>query len=85
MPLLKILITNANGKTGFAATLQLLAKGYPVRAFGRTQRASTIQLEQAGTEIFIGNMADMATLMFASYQYCIFPFRCKCLLAIDGE
>ncbi len=62
MTLPKILITNANGKTGFAATLQLLAKGYPVRAFVRTWRASTVQLERAGAEIFIGNMADMATL-----------------------
>ncbi|MBT9316882.1 NmrA family NAD(P)-binding protein [Leptothoe spongobia] len=62
MTLPKILITNANGKTGFAATLQLLAKGYPVRAFVRTQRASTVQLKQAGAEILIGNMADMATL-----------------------
>lgn len=62
MTLPKILITNANGKTGFAATLQLLAKGYLVRACVRTRRASTAQLEQAGAEIFIGNMADMATL-----------------------
>ena len=62
MTLPKILITNANGKTGFAATLQLLAKGYPVRACVRTRRTSTTQLEQAGAEIFIGNMDDMATL-----------------------
>ena len=62
MTLPKILITNANGKTGFAAALQLLAKGYPVRAFVRTRRTSTVQLEQAGAEIFVGNMADMTTL-----------------------
>lgn len=62
MTLPKILITNANGKTGFAATLQLLAKGYPVRAFVRTQRPNTTQLERAGAEIFIGDTADMATL-----------------------
>ena len=62
MTLPKVLITNANGKTGFAATLQLLAKGYPVRVCVRTRRASTAQLKQAGAEIFIGNMADMATL-----------------------
>lgn len=62
MTLPKILITNANGKTGFAATLQLLAKGYPVRACVRTRRASTAQLKRAGAEIFVGNMTDMATL-----------------------
>lgn len=62
MTLPKILVTNANGKTGFAATLQLLDKGYPVRAFVRTRRPNTTQLERAGAEIFIGDMADMATL-----------------------
>ncbi len=62
MTLPKILITNANGKTGFAAALQLLAQGYPVRAFVHHRRPLTSQLEQAGAEIFVGDMADMSSL-----------------------
>ena len=58
----KILVTNAHGKTGFATVMQLLAKGYPVRAFGQTRRPLTVTLKRAGAEVLIGDLADMATL-----------------------
>lgn len=62
MALPKILVTNAHGKTSFATTMQLLAQGYSVRALVSQRRALTKQLESAGAEVLIGNMADMATL-----------------------
>ena len=62
MTLPKILVTNAHGKTSFATALQLLAKGYPVRAFVRRRKPLTAVLEKAGAEIFVGDMGDMATL-----------------------
>jgi uncharacterized protein YbjT (DUF2867 family) len=55
----RILITAAAGKTGFAAGMQLLAKGYPVRAFvRRTDRRSEI-LQRHGAEIVTGTLDDI--------------------------
>jgi len=45
----KILITAANGNTGFPAAKEMLKLGFPVRAFVRT----------LGAEIFIGNIEDI--------------------------
>lgn len=51
----KILVTSAAGKTGIPVTLQLLGKGYPVRAFVRKSDARSEKLAQAGAEIYVGN------------------------------
>ena len=51
----KILITSATGNTGIPTTLQLLEKGYPVRAFVRADNQRAKQLRDAGAEIFVGN------------------------------
>lgn len=51
----KILITSAAGKTGLPTALQLLDKGYPVRAFVRRDDTRTKRLRDAGAEIFIGD------------------------------
>lgn len=46
----RILVTSAAGRTGSAAVLQLLAKGFPVRAFVRQRDARSDALERAGAE-----------------------------------
>ncbi|WP_421857970.1 NmrA family NAD(P)-binding protein [Oricola sp.] len=51
----KILVTSAAGKTGLPTALQLLEKGFPVRAFVRSDDARAARLRGAGAEIFIGN------------------------------
>ena len=58
----KILVTTAAGKTGFATAMQLLEAGYPVRAFVRRRHARAVYLENAGAELFIGDMANIADL-----------------------
>ena len=50
----KILITSATGKTGYAATVELLNGGYPVRIFVRSRNARALELEKLGAEIAIG-------------------------------
>jgi NAD(P)H dehydrogenase (quinone) len=52
----KILVTSAAGKTGIPTTLQLLDYGYPVRAFVRSQDQRAKRLEEAGAEIFVGDL-----------------------------
>ncbi len=62
----KILVTSAAGKTGLPTALQLLEKGYPVRAFVRRTDHRSQALERAGAEIFVGNqyaMGDMQAAM----------------------
>ena len=54
----KILITSAAGRTGSAAILQLLEKGFPVRAFVRRRDSRPVLLEKAGAELFIGDLFD---------------------------
>lgn len=61
----KFLITAATGRTGSAAVLQLLEKGFPVRAFVRRRSAQAIALEKAGAELFIGNLFDFRDLQAA--------------------
>ncbi len=56
----KILVTTAAGKTGKATTLALLEKGFPVRAFVRKHDSRSKDLEDAGAEVFVGNMMDFA-------------------------
>ena len=59
MTLPKILVTSAAGKTSFAAAMQLLEKGYPIRALVRRQSHQADLLRNAGAEIFVGNMHDI--------------------------
>ena len=54
----KILVTAAAGRTGSAAVLQLLDKGFPVRAFVRRRDARAEALERAGAELTFGNLFD---------------------------
>lgn len=62
----KILVTSAAGKTGLPTTLQLLEKGFPVRAFVRQNDHRAERLRSAGAEIFVGDqyrLADMRNAM----------------------
>ncbi|MEM9630271.1 MAG: NmrA family NAD(P)-binding protein [Pseudomonadota bacterium] len=62
----KILVTSAGGKTGLPTTLQLLEKGYPVRAFVRKRGHRAGLLEHSGAEVFVGNqyaLTDMRAAM----------------------
>ena len=58
----KILVTAAAGKTGSATALQLLAKGYPVRALTRQDDHRSGILKRAGAEIMIGSLEDPVDL-----------------------
>ena len=58
----RILVTSAAGHTGSATTIQLLEKGFPVRAFVRRNDARSERLQQAGAEIFVGDLFDMRDL-----------------------
>ncbi len=58
----KILVTSAAGHTGAAAVSQLLSMGFPVRAFVRRRDARATALEQAGAEIFVGDLFDYRDL-----------------------
>ena len=62
----KILVTSAAGHTGLPTALQLLEKGFPVRAFVRRLDHRSAALEDAGAEIFVGNqysLTDMRSAM----------------------
>ncbi|MEM9472100.1 MAG: NmrA family NAD(P)-binding protein [Pseudomonadota bacterium] len=61
----KILVTSAAGKTGLPTTLQLLEKGYPVRAFVRRQDHRSQALERAGAEVFVGNQYTLRDMQAA--------------------
>ncbi len=58
----KILVTAAAGHTGTAAVHQLLQMGFPVRAFVRRRDDRATALEQAGAELFIGDVFDYRDL-----------------------
>lgn len=58
----KILVTSAAGNTGIPTTLQLLEKGYPVRAFVRRNDHRAKRLEDAGAEIFVGDQNSIADM-----------------------
>ncbi len=55
----KILVTSATGKTGSAAVWQLLEQEYPVRAFVRRKDHRSDAFEEAGAEVFVGDMLDI--------------------------
>ena len=58
----KILVTSAAGNTGIPTTLQLLEKGYPVRAFVRRNDHRAKRLKDAGAEIFVGDQYSIADM-----------------------
>ncbi len=57
-----ILVTSAAGRTGAAAAVELLQKGFPVRAFVRRQDARAAALERAGADVFVGDLDDIRDL-----------------------
>ena len=58
----RILVTAAAGRNASAAVLDLLGKGFPVRAFVRRQDARSEKLKQAGAEIFVGDLFELSDL-----------------------
>lgn len=61
----RILVTGATGKTGGQVAAQLLAAGYPVRAYVRREDERSARLLAAGAEIAIGDLADPQALVDA--------------------
>ena len=58
----RVLVTSAAGRTAAPAVLDLLAKGFPVRAFVRRDDARAEVLRKVGAEIFVGNLFDLRDL-----------------------
>ncbi len=58
MNLSRILITSAAGKTGMATALDLLERGFPVRALVRRDDYRAQRLRYAGAEVLVGNLGD---------------------------
>ena len=58
----RVLVTSAAGRTAAPAVLDLLKKGFPVRAFVRRDDARAAGLRKAGAEIFVGNLFDLRDL-----------------------
>ena len=54
----RILVTSAAGRTASPAVLELLNKGFPVRAFVRRDDARAEGLRKAGAEVFVGSLFD---------------------------
>ena len=61
----RILVTSAAGRTGAVAVLELLRKGFPVRAFVRRNDVRSEALRKAGAEIFVGDLFDLSDLRSA--------------------
>ena len=61
----RILVTGATGKTGGAVVAQLLEKGYPVRAIGRSRDARSERLNRLGVETVVADMFDPDQLLDA--------------------
>lgn len=58
----KILVTSAAGKTGLPVALQLLDRGYPVRALVRRRDARAERLGAAGAEVFVGDQYSLTDM-----------------------
>lgn len=75
----KILITAATGKTGYAATLDLLEAGYEVRIFVRAKNARARELENLGAEVFVGALDSFQDLNDAligiQHVYYCYPYK----------
>ena len=62
----KILVTSANGHTGFPAAKELLNLRFDVRAMVRNPKSKTaIELKRLGAEIFIGDLNDVRDIQEA--------------------
>ncbi len=61
----RILVTSAAGKTGIPTVLQLLEKGYPVRALVRRDDYRSKLLKDAGAEIFVGDQYVLGDMLKA--------------------
>lgn len=63
---IKILVTAANGHTGFPAAKELIKLGFAVRAMVRNNNSPNAQeLKKLGAEIFVGDMDDIRDLRSA--------------------
>lgn len=60
-----ILVTSAAGKTGMRTALQLLDKGYPVRAFVRRADERSRLLERAGADVHVGDQFSVPEMRLA--------------------
>jgi len=58
----RILVTGASGRNASAAVLDLLKRGFPVRAFVRRQDERSAALGATGAEIFVGDLFDYRDL-----------------------
>jgi uncharacterized protein YbjT (DUF2867 family) len=58
----RILVTGASGRNASAAVLDLLKRGFPVRAFVHRQDQRSEALRLAGAEIVVGNLFDYRDL-----------------------
>jgi NAD(P)H dehydrogenase (quinone) len=58
----KIVVTAATGKTGRAVALELLRRGYPVRAMVHREDARSEMLAKSGCEVVCGSMEDLVDL-----------------------
>jgi len=58
----RILVTGASGRNASAAVIDLLQRGFPVRAFVRRQDKRSEALRAAGAEIFVGDLFDYRDL-----------------------
>src|SRR4051794_23044617 len=58
----RILVTGASGRTASAAALELLQRGFPVRALVRRLDERAEALRSAGAEVVVGNMLDFRDL-----------------------
>ena len=61
----KILVTSAAGKTGMPTTLQLLDKGYAVRALVRRDDQRARRLKAAGADVMVGNQYALNDMRLA--------------------
>jgi uncharacterized protein YbjT (DUF2867 family) len=61
----RILVTSAAGHSGSSVALQLVEQGFKVRAFVRRKDQRSQRLQEAGAEIFVGNLFDMRDLRSA--------------------
>jgi len=58
----KILVTSAAGNTGIPTTLQLLEKGFPVRALVHREDHRSKKLQDAGAELFVGDQLSVSDM-----------------------
>ncbi|HKD42880.1 MAG TPA: NmrA family NAD(P)-binding protein, partial [Myxococcaceae bacterium] len=58
----RILVTGASGRNASAAVLDLLKRGFPVRALVRRQDERSQALRAAGAEIVVGDLFDYRDL-----------------------